>query len=311
MSTHVLLIGGSRFLGREIARAFTDLNFEVHAMNRGKIAPDASLCASIVCDKNDRDAFAKVLKQQTWDVIVDTILNADDLTFVIETLGSYRGHLIHTGSLGVYGEARQIPATESLPLAEYHGKDCIVFNNKIQQDQVLLRASIEQNFPMTILRCSYICGPGDYLLEGWGGRSPQFFEMLERGEPLLLPNDGNALLHPGDVRDLGRAFPQAVLHPESIGQVYNIAGNHALPMKDYIHRIATLMGSGSTLSFASIPEVLARYPEITSERGVQFSCQHMCASIEKAREQIDWKPEIPLDVSLRETVQWMKSQNSR
>ncbi len=303
VSMRVLLIGGTRFLGREIARAFAAENAEVTTLNRGNHASDPDIAGSIRCDKSDRNAFAQALKSRRWDVIVDTILTADDLSFVVETIGSGVGHFIHTGSLGVYGDARAIPACESLPLAEYQGSDCIVFNNKIQQDQVLLRAFVEQRFPMTILRASYICGPGDVLLDGWGGRSPEFFQMLADHEPVILPENGSALLHPGDVRDLGRAFLHAALRPAaSIGQVYNIGGAHAVMMRDYISRIAELMGSRSEISYASLQEVLARYPGLTNERGMRFSCQHMCGSIAKAREQLDWAPKIPLEVSLRETL---------
>lgn len=309
MSIQVLLIGGTRFLGLEIAKAFANQKADVYTLNRGSHKPSPVAAGSIQCDKNDREAFAKVLTRQRWDVIVDTILNAEDLAFVVETVGSNVGHFIHTGSLGVYGDARQIPASESQPLAEYHGSDCVVFNYKIQQDQVLARAFVEQQFPMTILRASYICGPGDVLLDGWGGRSKDFFKMLQRGEPILLPEGGKALLHPGDVRDLGRAFVHAAQRPEkSIGQVYNMGGSHAVMMKDYVASIARLMGSSSEISFAPIPEVLARYPEITNERGMRFSCQHMCASIAKAQEELNWRPEIPLEISLRDSIAWMKAQ---
>lgn len=287
--------------------AFTARGYEVHVMNRGKREPLPGIAEAIRCDKNDRDAFCKVLKQRRWDVIADTILNAEDLTFVVETLGSSVGQFIHTGSLGVYGEARQIPATENLPLSEYHGEE-VVFNYKIQQDQVLLRAFHERNFPATILRKCYIYGPGDIPLEGWGGRSVEFFRMLQNEETILMPGDGRALLHPGHVHDLARAFVHAVEQPESIGQIYNICGSHALMMKDYVALLAKALGVEARIEFAPTSEVLARYPGITNELGMKFSCQHMCASIVKAAVQLGWKPEIPLETGLRENIAWMWEQ---
>ncbi|MFV0337055.1 MAG: NAD-dependent epimerase/dehydratase family protein [Chthoniobacterales bacterium] len=134
-------------------------------MNRGSRKPSRDAAETIVCDKTDRAAFAKVLRKQPWDVIVDTILNADDLEFVVETLGRNVGHFIHTGSLGVYGEARQIPATEDQALSAYQGSEYVMFNHKLEQDQILMRAFNEKAFPATILRKSYIYGPGDILLD--------------------------------------------------------------------------------------------------------------------------------------------------
>lgn len=307
MSAAVLLIGGTRFLGREITRAFTSRGHRVFVMNRGSREASPEVAEAIRCDKTDRGAFSKVLRRQRWDVVVDTVLDAEDLEFVVETLGVEVGHFIHTGSMGVYGDARQIPATENLPLAEYEG-EYVVFNYKIQQDQVLLRAFQERGFPATILRASYIYGPGCIPLDGWGGRAVEFFQMLRDEKTILLPDNGRALLHPGHVRDLSRAFVHAAGRPESIGQVFNVGGSHALMMKDYVGRIAKAMGVEARLEFAPMPEVLARHPQFTNERGMRFSGQHMCASIAKAEAQLGWRPEISLDTGLRENIAWMREQ---
>ena len=98
------------YLGRTIAEAFIgDGSFNVYELNRGTRPPNAGITAQIKCDKDDRAEFEKALKSRTWDIVIDTILKATDLEFVIETLGTRAGHFIHTGSIGVYGDARRIP----------------------------------------------------------------------------------------------------------------------------------------------------------------------------------------------------------
>ncbi len=172
-----------------------------------------------------------------------------------------------------------------------------------------MRAFYEQNFPATIMRMSYIYGAGDKLLEGWGGRSAEFFKMLRDNKAIPLPGDGRALLHPGHVKDLGRAFLHAAERRSvSIGQIYNICGSHALMMKDYIAMTARIMGVKPKIEYASIQKICERFPEFTNERGMKFSCQHMCASIAKADTELDWRPEIPLETGLRENIEWMNSQ---
>ena len=300
----ILLIGGTRFLGREIARVFIKEGCEVYAMNRGNGTSVAGVAETIRCDKADRENFAKVLKRWRWDLVIDTILDDDDLKFVVETLGGNVGHFIHTGSIGVYGDARRIPASEDLPLAEYEG-EYVVFNHKIRQDQVLMRAFHERRFPATILRECYIYGPGDFLLDGWSARTPEFFKMLKNGDPLRICGDGRALLHPGHVRDLARAFVHAAERPRSVGQSYNIAGPQALMMKDYLGLIAEIMNVEARIEYDTPENVHARYPAHTTLQALKFSTQHMCASIEKAREQLDWSPRIQLETGLRESVDWM------
>ena len=307
MNTRVLIIGGTRFLGLAIAEPFIAKGYDVYEMNRGTRASATGVKEQIICDKNDRKAFAAVLKKYRWDIIIDTILTDEDLEFAINELGDNVGHFIHTGSMGVYGDAKQIPAVESQPLKQYTG-EYIVFNYKIAQDQVIIKAFQERAFPGTILRMSYIYGAGDNLLDGWGGRSEEFFRIMHKDKKIVLPNDGRALLHPGHVKDLGRAFLHAAERPESIGQIYNIGGSHALMMKDYVEKIAVAMQIKVNIEYAPFEKVVKLYPTIVNERGMKFACQHMCGSIIKAKRELDWRPEISLYTGLRENIEWMKSQ---
>lgn len=160
-----------------------------------------------------RAEFGRILTSRSWDIVIDTILKDNDLEFAIDALTGRVGHFIHTGSIGVYGDARRIPAPEWLPMAQGDLSEEIVFNDKIAQDQVLMRAFQEKSFPATILRMSNIYGPGDIPLDGWGGRNPLFFRMILEGKTIPLPENGRALLQPGHVKDLGRAFLHAAKRP--------------------------------------------------------------------------------------------------
>lgn len=307
--TSVLLIGGNRFLGRTIAEAFLgdSSSFQVYELNRGTRPPNEGIAEQIRCDKNDRPAFREALLSKQWDIVVDTILDTPDLEFAIELLQNRTGHFIHTGSIGVYGDARRIPAPEWLPLSQGDNKEEIVFNNKISQDQVLMRAFHEKRFPATVLRMSNIYGPGDIPLDGWGGRDPLFFKMLREGKPIPIPENGRALLQPGHVKDLGRAFLHAAKCPASIGQVYNIGGDWSLMLKDYVRLIAKILDVCVEFEYVEQSELMKRYPKL-SEYGLRFVCQHMCSDISKAARELRWVPEIPLESGLRDNLQWMREQ---
>jgi nucleoside-diphosphate-sugar epimerase len=310
MNTKVLIIGGTRFLGLAIAEPFIAKGYDVYEMNRGTRPPAKGVTEQIVCDKNNRETFAKVLKRYRWDIIIDTILNDEDLEFVISELGDNVGHFIHTGSLGVYADSKQIPFLESQPLKQFEKdrNEYTLFNNKVKQDQILMRAFNEKAFPATILRMSYIYGAGDSLLEGWGRRSAKFFHMLRDNEKIIIPNDGkNALIHPGHVKDLGRAFLHAAEHPESIGQIYNIGGSQTLTMEDYVAMIAAAMQVKPEIKYVSLDEFEKVYPEFVS-LSMKFAFKHMCASTAKAERELNWRPEISLQAGIRENIEWMESQ---
>lgn len=301
----VLVIGGARFLGRAIVNDLVARGHDVTVMNRGSRPPLAGVRA-IPCDKSDLDAFRSALTTDRWDAVLDTILNEKDLELAVAVLRGRIGHFIHTGSIGVYAPARHIPARESDPLADTNAE--FAFTGKLRQDRVLLRAHAETAFPATILRMSCIYGPGDVPLDGWGGRHPAFFQRLRDKAPIPLPDEGRALLHPGYVADLGRAFGDALEREESIGQVYNIGGDRALTMRDYVARIAEALGVEPNFEPATAADILDRFAPLTNRRGLLFSCEHMCCDTSKARRDLGWRPRMPLDTGLRLNIEWMQEE---
>ncbi len=302
----VLLIGGTKFIGRAAVSDLAARGYEVVVMNRGTRPDHPDAARTIICDKNDRDRFAQVLKAEAWDAVIDTILDDEDLKFVIEQLGGQIRQLIHTGSIGVYGACTPVPACESDPLIE-HDK-VYNFNHKLRQDQVLLRAHREHGFPGTSLRMSYIYGPGSVLLEGWGGRAPEFFHLLRDGQAVLLPGDGRALLHPGYVTDLASAFGNALESPETIGQIYNIGGPRAVMMRDYIARIAAELEVEPKIEYVDPEKILKQFPALVDRRGLYFACEHMCCDISKAHREMGWRPTTPLGKGLEKSIHWMREE---
>ena len=300
----ILLIGGTRFLGRHIVDDLAARGHRVTLLNRGNRPPHPAAAATIACDKSDRTRFGEALLSAPWDAVIDTVLSDADLEFTIQTLLGRIGHFIHTGSIGVYAPCRAIPARESDLLAEHDA--VFAFNAKLRQDQVLMTAHREKGFPGTSLRMSYIYGAGDIPLDGWGGRSKDFFRMLRDGESPPLPNDGRALLHPGHVADLARAFGAALDCPRSIGEIYNIGGPSALMTRDYIGLIASLLGAKPGFEYLPPEDLLARFPNLTSLRGLLFACEHMCCDTAKAGRDLQWRPTTPIETGMAANLAWMK-----
>ena len=302
----ILLIGGTRFLGLYIVDDLVDRGHEVVLLNRGKRPPHPKAAAAIKCDKGDREEFGKALSSERWDAVADTILDHEDLEFAVEVLKGRIVHFLHTGSIGVYAPLQRVPAAESDPLAL---QDAVYsFNYKLLQDQVLLGAHAAHGFPGTSLRMSMIYGAGAIPLEGWGGRRKEFFQMLRDGEIIPLPNQGLALIHPGHVADLAQSFGDALECPESIGQAYNIGGDRALMMRDYVVAIAAVMGVEPKLEFTTPEAIMKRFPDLTNERGLLFACEHMCCDVSKAERDLGWRPTTPLPVGLAENIAWMREQ---
>jgi nucleoside-diphosphate-sugar epimerase len=304
----VVVIGGTRFLGRAIMKGLTKRHHDVTAVHRGKTGFSHKGMKEVLLDKGDREAFRKFLSSVKCDAVIDTILSADDLNFVIPLLKGRIRNYVHCGSTGVYAPIKYLPAREEDPCDppdELGG-----YGSKLEQDRVLMKAYSESGFPATVLRPSNIYGPGDIPLDIWGGRSQGFFRRMAKGEPITLPNEGRALLQPGYVEELGDAFSLPLGHEEAIGEIYNISSERCVTLNQYLSIMMDVVGSSSAVDHMPMEELISTYPQHFGSwpAGLKFVCEHMCIDVGKAKRGLGYKPEISLPEGLRRNLEWMKKE---
>lgn len=305
----VAIIGGTRFLGRAIVKGLLRRKHEVISVHRGQTSFEADGMKEVFLDKNDRREMSSFFRETDLDAVMDTILQAEDLRFIIPLLESKIGHYVHCGSTGVYTPMEKIPAREDDPCdppTELGG-----FEKKLEQDKVLLDAYRDSGFPATIMRPTNIQGPGDIPLDLWGGRDPNYFRRISRDKKIIVPNDGRALLQPGYVEELGDAFCLALENPDSKGQIYNISRERSVTLNSYLSLIMNIMGSSSEVEHLDLDEILAQYPEYfeSGSSGLRFVCEHMCVDISKAKRDLGFHPRIDLEEALRRNLEWMRERD--
>jgi len=302
----VLVIGGTRFLGRWVVEGLLRRGHEVAVLHRGNTPSQSPAAKEILLDKNDRGRLKDLLTGTRFDAVIDTILSADDLRFVVPLLRDRISHYVHCGSTGVYAPMKFIPAREEDPCDPPH--ELGGFEAKLEQDRVLLKANAEYSFPATILRPTNIYGPGDVPLDIWGGRDKGFFRRLVRGEEITVPNDGRALIQPGYVKELGDAFSLPLGTEESVGEIYNISSPRAVTLDEYLRTMKEILGSSSSVGHMSLEELVAAYPQYlgSSSAGLRFVCEHMCVDIGKAKHGLGFSPQVSLEEGLTENFRWMR-----
>jgi len=304
---NVAVVGGTRFLGLAIVEALVDRGHTVTVVHRGSTTAQLPEGVSeVFLDARQPCALVACLNDGRYEVAIDTILDAATLRDGVTRSPHTLKHFIHCGSTGVYTPMREIPVREGDkcdPPAEFGG-----FEHKLEQDRVLLNAFGRSGFPATILRPTNIYGPGDIPLDIWGARDPRFFNRLAKSEPVTLPNDGRALLQPGYVKDLGRAFAQAIEVPAAIGQIYNISSPRAIQLSTYLEIMKDCIGSKSEVRYASMSGILRDYLSVgkVNEAGIRFVCEHMSVDISKARDEIGFVPEMTIEEGMARNVAWMR-----
>lgn len=304
----ILIIGGTRYLGFAITRLLArESGYPVCVLNRGRTQAQAALPGGVrhvIGDTGNLKALIATVNDINPTIVIDTILSASALAMLLPALSGGVKRFIHTGSIGVYGDTRYLPARED----DAADPKFPVFREKLAQDEIVLSQARRQGLSATILRISYIFGRGDIPLELWGGRNPEFFQRLQRGEPIPVPGDGHTLLHPGHVEDLAQAFLLCLQRENSVGQVYNIGGERSVTLKHYVNAIGQAMEKEPCVEWGPMDSLMPLLvgQGLADREGLLFLMEHMAVDISKARRELGYQPQISLEEGMRDNIQWMK-----
>lgn len=299
---NVLLIGGTRYLGPAIANELLSRGHSVTVLHRGFTSCELSQAITrLHGDARDRHLIESILSAHRFDAVIDTILQAQDLEWLLPLLARYSGRLIHCGSTGVYAPAASIPSRETDPCP--CPQDLGGFGEKLAQDEMLLAFNQATGFDTCSVRISNVIGAGDVPLDIWGSRNPVYYQRLIEHREIWIPNDGRALLQPVHVADLARGFCAAVESAISSGKIYNLSSDRAVTLSSYVDLAKRILNSNSAVRFVPMEVILAA--EKANESGLRFICEHMCIDSEKARRELCYTPEVDVEEALSESVEWM------
>jgi nucleoside-diphosphate-sugar epimerase len=307
----VLIIGGTRYLGREIMLRLADRGDEVTVLNRGRTQcelPDNVECAT--ADITEPQTIVQALEGERFDTCVHMIaMNGERARTVIESVWGIVEHYVQCGSTGVFMPLKYVPGDEDHPVDppadEWGG-----FNGKAASDRVARELCAQYDLPLTILRPTAIIGPGDVPLDYWGGRDPRLFQTIVDGNPIVLPERGEGLVQFGDVRDLADAFVLAVDQPDRSGE-YNISSRYAITHNYYAELLAEAMDVPLQVEHMPAEEIIERNEAegLVSKRGMRFFAEHMCFTIEKVCKELGYDPRYTAEDSVEQSVRWMFDNN--
>ena len=301
-----IIFGGTGWVGHHIVLALRDAGHDVTICSRGSEStyddeiPDN--IPRVVADKTSEADVAKVLEVE-YDVVMDSTP-----TSIGHIARNARGlkHYVHCGSTGGYAPLPTIPGDETLPYDHF----CGGWAAKAKADNAALDLYRNQGFPVTVIRPSYITGPGLLPLDNIGGRREDFIDDILNNVPMDLPENGMALLHPVHVRDLGQSFALAAARPDvAIGEIYNTCLDRAVTLNRYLQLSAAALDREVTINYMSIDAILEKYDDAVDETGLRFLATHMCFDMTKARTHLGYQPHCTVEEAIAENVRWAHSRS--
>lgn len=231
----ILILGGTRFVGRHVVEALLAADHQVTILNRGR-SPD-DLPPGLERLRGDRDAGPAgiaALRGRTWDACVDVSgYTPRQVRPSASLLRSRIGRYVFISAVSVYGDPQDRPVLETHPRMPPSGDDVAELTQVMYgRAKVACENLVEQLYGdrCAILRPQIVAGPRDPL-----DRYSYWVRRAARGGPTLAPGDGSDHVQVIDARDVAR-FVHTAITRECSGP-FNLSGPR-LSWSDFL----TLLG---------------------------------------------------------------------
>ena len=261
----ILIIGGTRFVGRHLVTAALARNHEITLFNRGThLAADSPDVETIYGDRN-HDLVK--LQGRRWDTVVDTCgYLPRTVKASAELLANSIDRYVFISSQSVYADLSTAGVDETAPLASVTSEQleeanaidpsrpsAMTYGKMYGGLKALCEQVAEELLPNRVLtiRPGLIVGPDDYT-----DRFTYWVVRVARGGEVLAPGRPERVVQFIDVRDLSEWIVRMIERRET--GIYNANGSaNALTMGDVLDECKSVTGSDAAFTWVSEEFLLA------------------------------------------------------
>ncbi len=323
--THVLVTGGTGFLGRHLTHRLLERDLdEIRVLTRSYDRELAERGATIVegsllepsdvrtavegVDRVYHLAGKVTRRREASHEMYD--LHVTGTRHLLEALGEVEPDKIvaasTSGTIGVSEDPEDV-ATEDSPVREDLVRDWPYYLSKIYAERVCREFLDDHDLPIVLMRPTLLLGPGDRRMSST--RDVALF--LQRKIPAVA-SGGLSFV---DARDAADGFIRAMERAEP-GNSY-LLGQANLSFESFFERLEAL--SGVSAPSMSLPDRAMVAGAHVLDRAMQWLGQESDVSpisaemaqyywyidASKARRELDWQPRDP-DETLHDTIQWLR-----
>jgi len=195
----ILVIGGTRFIGRHLVDRAVGRGHEVCVFHRGRTRP--GLVPGVESRIGDRDRDLSALAEGAWDATVDMCAYLPRQVHALaDALGGRAGHYVAVSSVSAYAPPSRAGYDEGSPLIELAEPTVGEVTDATYGGlKALVERAASERFgeASAIVRPTYVVGPDDYT---W--RFASWVARIAGGGEVLAPGPADAPAQVIDVRDL-------------------------------------------------------------------------------------------------------------
>jgi nucleoside-diphosphate-sugar epimerase len=322
VTSHVdfLVTGANGFVGSAVTELLLSKGYSVRALVRdpqkGEVLAQKGVSV-VLGDLNNIDALREAVRNVSCILHIGALfrqaglpsseffrVNVEGTRLLIEcAVEAGVPKMVHCSTVGVHGHIQSPPADETTP---YNPGDPYQ-ESKMQGEQVFLEAVHAGKIHGVVIRPAMIFGPKD-------SRTLKIFKPIAQGR-FFYVGKGDALVHFVDVRDLAESFLLAATKDGINGEVFIIAGETSLPLRELAGIISELMGvkkpwiripAKPMQMLGSLCETICTPLKINPplyRRRVDFFTKDRCFNVTKAHTFLGFRPKRSLVQELSEIIE--------
>jgi nucleoside-diphosphate-sugar epimerase len=256
----ILVLGGTAWLGREVATTLLASGHEVTCVARSSNVPDGARLVN--ADRDLHDALLP-LTGQRWDAVVDVARQPGHVRRAARDLAGVADRYVLVSTGNVYASQEQVGADETAPLHEPLPADSFTDPDDYGPAKVACENAVLDAFDTDrslIARAGLIGGPGDHTQRTtyW----PWRFANPATHDAVLVPDAPDLPVAVIDVRDLAQWLVRCL--EQGVVGVYNAMGS---PVTFPDHLAAARRAAGSLADPVLAPEQWLRDQDVAEWGG--------------------------------------------
>jgi 2'-hydroxyisoflavone reductase len=243
----LLIIGGTRFVGRHLVDAALARGHEITLFTRGQSNPD--LFPEVEHLHGDRSADLSALDDRRWDAVVDTCGYVPrHVRMAAEKLANAVDHYTFISTVSVYEDPMPAESDETAKLKTLADETVEEVTGETYGGlKVLCERAAEEAMPGRVLtiRPGMIVGPYDPT-----DRFPYWTDRVAQGGEVLVPGKPERRVQAIDARDMG-LWNVKMIEAGKTG-IYNAVGpDYALTWGEWMDTCKVVSGSDAQFTWVS------------------------------------------------------------
>ncbi len=249
MSLEILIMGGTEFVSEALAKYMIEKGHQVSIFTRG-VRP-VKYSGFTAHYKGNRKCISEIafnIEGKAFDYVFDiSAYTLEDVTNLFKVLDtSQLKRYIFCSSGAVYIPSEEVmDETFSKGENKNWGKYGL---DKLAIEDYLFELYQAKGIPVTMLRPTYIYGPGNNLY-----RESYLFHQISKNQPVLVP-EGDTRVQFLYIGDLVKLFEAAMYEEKAIGQVYNVTHKEQVTYEEWVETAAKVMGKQAQIIKLKTPE---------------------------------------------------------